>query len=103
MDIVPVTLEDEGLWVCTAQNYAGKSSTAAHLTLIGAEIANASATGDRATAISSARNGTIYFHVPRRLVVALTQYFIVFRTVSSSVGYYLKSVFEKPSEASVTL
>lgn len=35
LDIVPVTLEDEGLWVCTAQNYAGKSSTAAHLSLIG--------------------------------------------------------------------
>uniref|UniRef100_A0A2S2QNT5 Muscle M-line assembly protein unc-89 n=1 Tax=Sipha flava TaxID=143950 RepID=A0A2S2QNT5_9HEMI len=34
LDIVPVTLEDEGLWVCSAQNYAGKSSTAAHLSLI---------------------------------------------------------------------
>ncbi|XP_025203950.1 uncharacterized protein LOC112600845 isoform X2 [Melanaphis sacchari] len=33
LDIVPVTLFDEGLWVCTAQNYAGKSSTAAHLSL----------------------------------------------------------------------
>ncbi|XP_050422462.1 titin homolog isoform X2 [Adelges cooleyi] len=33
LDIVPVTLEDEGLWVCTAQNLIGKSSTAARLTL----------------------------------------------------------------------
>lgn len=33
LDIVPVTLDDEGLWVCTAQNYAGKSSTAARLSL----------------------------------------------------------------------
>lgn len=37
LDIVPVTLQDEGLWVCTAQNYVGKSSTAAHLSLIGME------------------------------------------------------------------
>lgn len=38
LDIVPVTLDDEGLWVCTAQNYAGKSSTAARLSLIGERL-----------------------------------------------------------------
>lgn len=40
LDIVPVTLEDGGLWVCTAQNYAGKSSTAAHLSLTGEKVCN---------------------------------------------------------------
>lgn len=38
LDIVPVTLEDDGLWVCTARNFIGKSSTAAHLSLTGKTI-----------------------------------------------------------------